>query len=40
MNNITYDVWSFVLLALEPVLRPLVYLTFYLSFLMTNDNIY
>lgn len=40
VNNITYDVWSFVLVALEPVLRPLVYLTFYLSFLMTNDNIY
>jgi len=40
INNITYDVWNFVLLALEPVLRPLVYLTFYLSFLLTNDNIY
>jgi flagellar biogenesis protein FliO len=40
INNITYDVWNFVLLALEPTFRPLVYLTFYLSFLMTNDNIY
>jgi len=40
INNITYDVWSFVLVAGEPVFRPLVYLTFYLSFLVTNDNIY
>merc|ERR1719500_1128658 len=40
INNITYDVWSFVLVVGEPVFRPLVYLTFYLSFLVTNDNIY
>jgi len=40
INNITYDVWSFILVAGEPVFRPLVYLTFYLSFLVTNDNIY
>jgi len=40
INNITYDVWNFVLLVSEPAFRPLVYLTFYLSFLMTNDNIY
>jgi len=40
INNLDYDVSSFVLLVLEPALRPLVYLTFYLSFLMTNDNVY
>merc|ERR1711971_779467 len=40
INNITYDVWSFVLVVGETVFRPLVYLTFYLSFLVTNDNIY
>jgi len=40
INNITYDVWNFLLLVAEPVFRPLVYLTFYLSFLITNDNIY
>lgn len=40
INNLDYDVSSFVLLLLEPAFRPLVYLTFYLSFLMTNDNVY
>jgi len=40
INNITYDVWNFVLLVAEPAFRPMVYLIFYLSFLMTNDNIY
>lgn len=40
INTITYDVWNFVLLVAEPAFRPLVYLTFYLSFLVTNDNIY
>jgi len=39
-NNITYDVWNFVLLVGEPMFRPLVYLTFYLSFLITNDNVF
>ncbi len=36
VNSVTYDVWSFVLLILEPVARPLVYLCFYLKFLL-ND---
>jgi len=40
INNLTYEVWNFVLLVLEPACRPLVYLIFYLSFLMTNDNVY
>ncbi len=36
MNTVTYDVWSFVFLLLEQVLRPLAYLCFYLKFLL-ND---
>lgn len=40
INNITYDVWNFLLLVAEPAFRPMVYLIFYLSFLTTNDNIY
>jgi len=40
IDNITYEVWNFVLLVMEPMLRPLVYLIFYWSFLVTNDNVY
>jgi len=39
-NNITYEVWNFVLLVGEPMFRPLVYLTFYLTFLLDNDNVF
>jgi len=39
-NTITYDVWNFVLLVSEPMFRPLVYLTFYLTFLLDNDNVF
>jgi len=39
-NNITYEVWNFLLLAGEPMFRPLVYLTFYLTFLINNDNVF
>jgi len=40
VNNITYDVWNFVLLVGEPMFRPLVWLTFYLAFLLDNDNVF
>eukprot|EP00090_Calanus_glacialis_P026286 TRINITY_DN4130_c0_g1_i1.p1 TRINITY_DN4130_c0_g1~~TRINITY_DN4130_c0_g1_i1.p1 ORF type:complete len:307 (-),score=58.65 TRINITY_DN4130_c0_g1_i1:123-1043(-) len=40
INNITYDVWNFVLLVSEPMFRPLVLLSFYWTFLSTNDNVY
>jgi hypothetical protein len=40
INNVTYEVWSFVLLVAEPFFRPLVYLTFYLTYLLNNDNVY
>lgn len=40
INNLTYDVWNFVLLVAEPLFRPLVYLTFYLTFIINNDNVY
>jgi len=40
INNITYDVWNFVLLAGEPMFRPLVLLIFYWTFLADNDNVY
>jgi len=40
INNLTYDVWNFVLLVAEPMFRPLVLLSFYWTFLTTNDNVY
>jgi len=40
VNNITYDVWNFVLLVGEPMFRPLVWLSFYLAFLLDNDNVF
>jgi len=39
-NNITYEVWNFLLLVGEPMFRPLVYLTFYFTFLINNDNVF
>jgi hypothetical protein len=33
-------VWNFVLLVGEPMFRPLVLLSFYWTFLSTNDNVY
>ena len=39
-NNLTYDVWNFVLLVGEPMFRPLVWLTFYLTFLVDNDSVF
>lgn len=40
VNTLTYDVVSFVFLACEPFFRPLIYLTFYLTYLLNNDNVY
>eukprot|EP00092_Neocalanus_flemingeri_P008810 GFUD01009483.1.p1 GENE.GFUD01009483.1~~GFUD01009483.1.p1 ORF type:complete len:312 (+),score=53.20 GFUD01009483.1:247-1182(+) len=40
INNISYDVGSFVMLAGEPLFRPLIILCFYWTFLTTNDNVY
>ena len=39
-NNLTYDVWNFVLLVGEPMFRPLVWLTFYLTFLVDNESVF
>ena len=36
LNTVGYDVWSFVLLICEPMLRPLVYLAFYWRFLKAD----
>ena len=40
VNNLTYDVWNFVLVVGEPMFRPLVWLSFYLTFLLDNDNVF
>jgi NADH:ubiquinone oxidoreductase subunit 5 (subunit L)/multisubunit Na+/H+ antiporter MnhA subunit len=40
INTILYEVFSFILLASEPLFRPLVFLTFYLTYLLNNDNVY
>jgi len=40
INNITYDVWNFVLLVGEPMFRPFFLLAFYWTYLTTNDNVY
>jgi len=39
-NTILYDVWNFVLLAGEPMFRPLVWLIFYFTFLMDNESVF
>ena len=40
MDSVTYDVWSFVLLSNEQVLRPLCYLAFYFKYLLTDVSVY
>lgn len=38
LDTTTYDVWSFVLLIAEPMLRPLTWLCFYLHYLMNDPS--
>lgn len=40
INHLMYEVFSFILLVSEPFFRPLVFLTFYLTYLINNDNVY
>lgn len=40
INHLLYEVFSFILLVGEPFFRPLVFLTFYLTYLINNDNVY
>ncbi|XP_071744459.1 uncharacterized protein [Lepeophtheirus salmonis] len=40
VNTLTYDVWSFVFAAMEPLLRPLTLFIFYFKYILTDYSAY